>query len=49
MTSAASTKFLKEISAIIRDAKKVRNKSKEDTNKKSEDQVFDRYLSTKEK
>ena len=44
MTSAASTKFLKEISAIIRDAKKVRNKSKEDTNKKSEDQVYKEYL-----
>ena len=40
MTTGESTKFLKEISAIIRNAKKVPNKSKEDTNKKSEDQVL---------
>jgi len=46
MTSAASTKFLKEISAIIRDAKKVRNKSKEDIDKETKE-AFNRYLKSK--
>jgi hypothetical protein len=46
MTPGESTKFLKEISAVIRNAKKVPNKSKEDTDKETKE-AYNRYLKSK--
>ena len=46
MTPGESNKFLKEVSAIIRKAKKVPNKSKEDTDKETKE-AYNRYLKSK--